>query len=154
MKSCCQQQEPTKSTHWFNSVTGRNPRFSRASGCRKTEGEEEINEAELIEAARFTPGAELTLAQLQQMAARIADFYHARGYFLAQAYLPAQDITDGSVSITVVEAQYDKVDMRLSTRLSEPLARRLLGEVKPGATVASGALKPLCCCCRICLVYR
>ena len=100
-----------------------------------------FTEAELIAAAGFTPGAELTLAQLQQMATRIADFYHARGYFLARAYLPAQDITDGSVGITVVEAQYDKVDLRLSTKLSETLARRLLGEVKPGATVASGSLK-------------
>ena len=30
------------------------------------------------------------------MAARIADYYHRSGYFVAQAYLPAQDIKDGA----------------------------------------------------------
>ena len=37
-------------------------------------------------------GTELDLAGLRAMAARITAFYNRHGYFVAQAYLPAQDV--------------------------------------------------------------
>ncbi|SDA86410.1 POTRA domain-containing protein, partial [Janthinobacterium sp. 551a] len=59
-------------------------------------------ESELIAATGFVPGSELTLGELRAMAARIASHYQNHGYFLAQAYLPAQDIQDGVVAINVL----------------------------------------------------
>src|SRR5688500_12278337 len=47
-------------------------------------------ETELIAAASVTPGSELSLSELRDAAARIAAYYNDRGYFLTQAYLPAQ----------------------------------------------------------------
>ena len=46
----------------------------------------------------FSPGGTMTIADLRGMAIKIADLYHRNGYFVAQAYLPAQDIKDGTVS--------------------------------------------------------
>ncbi|WP_306823233.1 POTRA domain-containing protein, partial [Janthinobacterium sp. UMAB-60] len=54
-------------------------------------------ESELLAATGFVPGSELTLGELRAMASKIASYYQQRGYFLAQAYLPAQDIHDGVV---------------------------------------------------------
>src|ERR1019366_6531732 len=66
-------------------------------------GETKFSEAELIAAIDFKPGSELDLADLRAMAAKISDYYVQRGYFVAQAYLPAQDVSDGAVTIAVIE---------------------------------------------------
>lgn len=50
-------------------------------------------EAELQATSGFVPGSEVTLDELQAMAARITALYRERGYFVARAYLPAQDIS-------------------------------------------------------------
>lgn len=64
------------------------------------------SEAELLAVTGFILGSALSLSDLRLMASRIADYYHSHGYFVAQAYLPAQDIKDGVVTIAVIEGQY------------------------------------------------
>ncbi|WP_254926472.1 ShlB/FhaC/HecB family hemolysin secretion/activation protein [Janthinobacterium sp. PC23-8] len=85
-----------------------------------------FTETELIAATGFVPGSELTLAQLRAMAATVAGYYHARGYFLTQAFLPAQDIENGVVAIQVLPGQYGKVELRNSSALSDTLAQHIL----------------------------
>jgi hypothetical protein len=53
--------------------------------------------------AALVAASGVTLSQLRDAAARIAAFYNARGYFLAQAYVPAEDITGRNVTIAVVD---------------------------------------------------
>ena len=72
-------------------------------------GARAYSEAELLAVTGFKSGSELTLSDLRGMASRIADYYHRNGYFVAQAYLPAQDIKDGVVTIAVIDGQYGKV---------------------------------------------
>lgn len=67
-------------------------------------------------------GKELTLAQLQQAALRISDFYRQRGYF-ARALLPKQVVQDGVVEITVLESTLGGVDV------TQPYPRRAKPEV-------------------------
>ena len=55
-------------------------------------------ESTLIAASGFVPG-ELDLAGMRALAARISAFYNARGYILAQAYVPAQEVSGGTVKI-------------------------------------------------------
>jgi hemolysin activation/secretion protein len=98
-------------------------------------------EAELIAVANVRPGREMSLSDLRAAAARIAGYYNQRGYILAQAYLPAQDIKDGIVTIAVVEGRYGKVDLRNSSRLSDSAARRVLNGLESGDPVANGPLE-------------
>ncbi|CDG82106.1 ShlB/FhaC/HecB family hemolysin secretion/activation protein [Janthinobacterium agaricidamnosum] len=99
-----------------------------------------FTEAELIAASGFTPGSELTLAELRGLAGKIADYYHVRGYFLAQAYLPAQDIHDGAVTIAVLAGQYGKVSLRNQSGLSDGLANQLLAGLDD-KLIATGPLE-------------
>src|ERR1700724_3386092 len=55
-------------------------------------GETQFSESQLIAATGFTPGRSLNLSELRRMAVRITDYYNARGYVVAQAYVPAQEI--------------------------------------------------------------
>lgn len=100
-----------------------------------------FTEAELIAAAEFTPGAELTLPELRNAAARITRFYNDRGYVLAQAHLPAQDVVDGAVTIAVIEGRYGAIDLRNQAGVPDGLAHGLLGGLNRGDPVAIGPLE-------------
>jgi hemolysin activation/secretion protein len=104
-------------------------------------GETRFPEAELIAAAGFQPGAELDLAGLRAIAGRITAFYNAHGYFVAQAYVPAQDIRDGAVTIEVIEGRYGKVALGNQTNVSDHLARSVLAGLEPGDVVATAPLE-------------
>lgn len=87
----------------------------------KISGASVYPEAELIQVAGFLPGTELSLDQLRQMAARISNFYHRQGYFVAQAYLPAQDIQNGNLTIAVLEGRYGKITVHNQSNVSDSL---------------------------------
>ena len=103
-------------------------------------GQTLYSEAELVAIAGFSPG-ELTLADLRAMASKIADHYRRNGYFVAQAYLPAQDIKDGAVTIVVLEGRYGNITLRNQTNLSESLANSLLDGLKSGDPIAIAPLE-------------
>jgi len=98
-------------------------------------GAHAYSEAELVAVAGLTPGNELTLTDLRGMAAKIADYYHKNGYFVAQAYLPAQDIKNGAVTIAVLEGKYGKISLRNQTKLSDELANGLLAGLSSGDAI-------------------
>ena len=75
------------------------------------------------------------------MASKIADHYHRNGYFVAQAYLPVQDIKDGTVTIAVLEGHYGSVTLRNQTNLSDSLANGLLDGLNSGDTIAIAPLE-------------
>lgn len=100
-----------------------------------------FSEAELIAATGFSPGSELTLPELRNAAAAISRFYNSRGYFLAQAYVPAQDVNQGAVTIAVVEGHYGAIDLRNQANLSNRVARGLTDDLRSGDPVAIAPLE-------------
>jgi len=104
-------------------------------------GNTRFSEGELIPAANIAPDRDLTLGDLRAAAARISAFYNSRGYFLAQAYLPAQDVSDGAVEIAVVEGRFGKIDVRNPSGLRDGRARQVLSDLDSGDLVASGPLE-------------
>lgn len=99
------------------------------------------SEAELVKLTNFKPNSDLTLSDLRAMAASIANYYHQNGYFVAQAYLPAQDIENGIVSITVVEGQYGKVIVRNQTNLSNGLVDSQLKGINSSDVITHAPLE-------------
>jgi hemolysin activation/secretion protein len=97
--------------------------------------------AELVALTGFKPGSELTLADLRGMAAKITERYRSDGYFVAQAYLPAQDILNGAVTIAVTEGQYGQVTLRNQSNLSDDLVYSQLEGINSGDTVTIAPLE-------------
>ena len=104
-------------------------------------GAQTYPEAELVALTGFRPGSELTLGDLRGMALKITERYRSAGYFVAQAYLPAQEIKDGAVTIAVIEGQYGKIAVRNQSNLSDDLVYRQLDGINPGDTVAIAPLE-------------
>ncbi len=98
-------------------------------------------ERQLVQVAAFSPGAMLSLGDLQAMAARITAYYRSHGYFVARAYLPAQDISNHVVTITVSEGHYGKIDLRNHSRLSDGLANNLLDGLHSGDAITIDPLE-------------
>ena len=91
-------------------------------------------------------GRELSLADLEEAAAVISRFYRDRGYFVARAYVPAQEIRDGVVEITVLEGRLGSFKIFLAPEsrdaLSPPIVRRILSANQPpGSVIESGRLE-------------
>ena len=67
----------------------------------------------------------MTLPDLRVMVEKISAYYNQRGYFLARAYLPAQDITDGSLTIAVLEGYYGAISLRNQAPVSDVVYGRV-----------------------------
>ena len=100
-----------------------------------------FSEEQLIAATDFRPGSELNLSDLRNLAARITRYYNDRGYFLAQAYLPAQDIQGGVVTISVIEGRYGAINLRNQSRLKDNVAHGVLAGLDSGDIVESAPLE-------------
>lgn len=98
-------------------------------------GQSLYSENDLLALTGFRPGAQLSLGELQAMALRITEFYHRNDYFLAQAYLPAQSIEEGVVTIAVEEGRYGDVTLRNQSDLSDGLANGLLSGLDSGDVI-------------------
>jgi hemolysin activation/secretion protein len=61
-------------------------------------------------------GRDLTLAQIEALAARVTARYREGGYLLARAYVPPQDVAGGVVEIAVSEGRIGAVDVRGARR--------------------------------------
>lgn len=104
-------------------------------------GQTVFSNGTLTAATSFVPGNAVTLAQLREYAAEIAAYYHSRGYFLAQAYLPQQAITDGVVTIAVVEGRYGEIALRNSARIASGVPEGILDGLTSGDLVLNAPLE-------------
>jgi len=84
---------------------------------------------------------ELTLSELEAVARKIAHKFRAEGYMVANAYIPAQSIVNGIVEIAVVPGKYGDIELRNNSRLSDSLARKMLGKLKAGSFVKKDKLE-------------
>lgn len=62
-----------------------------------------VPEAELQALVQDIIGKKLDFAALQKVADRISEHLRSRGFLLARAYLPRQDVTDGAIEISLIE---------------------------------------------------
>jgi hemolysin activation/secretion protein len=82
-------------------------------------------------------GAQQTLAQYWAAARRISEYYRQHGYPIARAYLPAQEIRDGVLTIAVIEGRLDKRSVENHSRLSDSRVGAYLDRLQEGTVVRS-----------------
>jgi hemolysin activation/secretion protein len=68
-------------------------------------------------------GQDLTFEQLLEIRTVVTRFYTDRGYATSGAFLPAQDLTSGVVTIQVVEGELEQVDIQGLGRLRDSYVR-------------------------------
>ena len=110
-------------------------------------GNSVFSAAELRATVQSFIGKTLDFEGLNDAAGRVQRYYRERGYFLAVAYLPAQQIRNGSVEIAVLEGRLGRLDLQMGppTRLRESFARGVMNaHLRPGDHITeSGLERPL-----------
>ena len=100
--------------------------------------------AELRETVRDFIGKTLDFNGLNDAAGRVQRRYRERGYFLAVAYLPQQEIKDGIVEIAVLEGRLGQINLQVDpkTKLKESFARGILAaHLKTGDLITENSLE-------------
>jgi len=88
-------------------------------------------------------GRELDFAGLGKAAAKITAYYRARGYLVARAYLPAQEIQGGMVALGIREGVIGRVvaEPDANVRLDPALIGRHLAGLQPGEVIQESDLE-------------
>jgi hemolysin activation/secretion protein len=77
-------------------------------------------------------GGEHALAELVEGADRITAYYHEHGYIVARAYIPAQEVREGALTINVQEGRVGEQHIENRSRLSDQSAREYLSGISSG----------------------
>jgi hemolysin activation/secretion protein len=86
-------------------------------------------------------GQSLTLSQLEELASRITLYYRAHGYFVARAYLPAQEVAGGVVRIRVVEGRYGDFVLKNTSLVRDSALQATLDRAKRSPNVTQASLE-------------
>lgn len=100
-------------------------------------GNQEIPSGELQPLVAGVVGSEQTLAQLNAAARRITAYYRSKGFAVARALLPAQDITNGVINISVIEGRISSHRIANKSLLSDAIANAYIGQVRDGDVIRS-----------------
>jgi hemolysin activation/secretion protein len=74
-------------------------------------------------------GRDLTLQDLQQLSARIQQVYRQHGFEEASAYVPAQNVSNGTAQIAVLEGRLGQIRVRGNRHYSAAFVKRYLANV-------------------------
>ena len=88
-------------------------------------------------------GQSLTLAELEQVAQRIAQHYRERGWYV-RVFLPQQDVTDGNIRIQVLEGRFgaSQLGPQTGARANAEHVRQLVTHrLQPGEPLSAAALE-------------
>ena len=104
-------------------------------------GQNVIPDSELQPLLADSVGTERTFAQLEQLAGRISKHFRDQGYIVARAFIPAQQISDGIVTINVIVGQYGRLDIRNQSTLSTPYLETVTSSLKSGDPIRQAPLE-------------
>ena len=104
-------------------------------------GNSKIATAELESLLANLVGSEHTLAELIEGAAHITAYYHQRGYIVARAYIPPQEIKDGVVTINVEEGHIGEQRVNNQSRLSDQRANGYFRDINSGEVLQAAPVE-------------
>jgi len=93
-------------------------------------------EGELQSLVSGSVGKELRFAELQQLAAQVTNYLREKkGFLLARAYLPKQDITEGIIEIAIMDGRIDgnvRINLKEPSRIRPGLLQGMADRAVPG----------------------
>jgi hemolysin activation/secretion protein len=100
-----------------------------------------ISQAELEALTQPSVGRSLTLAGLEEVAANVAALYKQKGYTLATAYVPQQQIRFGVVTIAILEGRVGEISVTGNKHYSTEFIRGSFAQAMEDNVVRNVALE-------------
>ncbi|WP_028310878.1 ShlB/FhaC/HecB family hemolysin secretion/activation protein [Derxia gummosa] len=126
--------------------TGQTP-LSLPSGATLTLREIRLEGADFLDAASLQKelepylGRPLTMADIDEAAARITARYRAAGYPVARAWVPRQDASGGVLRLQVIVGRFDKLRLRNDSPVRDSMIERVLAPLVAAPAITRPALE-------------
>ena len=104
-------------------------------------GNQSIQTKDLQPLFENVEGTVQTFSDLQSLVKKITTYYQQQGYPYSRAYLPVQNLTDGVVTIAIMEAKYDRIRIQNQTDTSTKLIESILAPLQSGNIIDSATLQ-------------
>ena len=104
-------------------------------------GHSVLSAQELGAALQEGIGKAQSLAQLNQLVAKITALYRSKGYPFARAFLPPQDIKDGQVSVRIVEGQHGTTQLTNTSSIRNSVIQSVLAPLASGQPIQDATLQ-------------
>lgn len=85
-----------------------------------------LEEAEWQEAVEPYINREVSLEKLYEIRTEITNLYVAKGYTSSGAFIPPQEVTDGSIEVVAIEGELERIEIEGLDRLNESYVRSRL----------------------------
>lgn len=107
----------------------------------KLTGVKNISLDKLKELIKEYENKDLTFNQLQEVASIITKEYRLQGYFVARAYIPAQDIKENILEISIIEGNYGEFNLNNNSSVKDNVVQDILNRVKKDTIISSNAIE-------------
>jgi len=109
----------------------------------KIEGAIHIEESKLLQLISSYKNKNLTFNDLQEVSSTITKEYRKKGYFVARAYLPVQNINEnnGVITIAIIEGNYGEFKLKNSSLIKDKIVQAMLDEAKEDNIVSTSTLE-------------
>ena len=101
------------------------------------EGNKSISTDDLQNVLTDQLGRQLSLSDLKNAASRLTALYRERGFLVARAYLPVQDVQGGKIKILILEGNIAQLQLRNTSSLSDERAQAFLNQAVAGDAIRS-----------------
>ena len=103
----------------------------------KVTGSQLFDHALLESLATDLIGGQHNFAEIDAAVSRITHYYRERGYLVARAYLPVQDLKDGIIEINVLEGRLGEHRIQNEAHVADSLINSHLDHVKTNSALQS-----------------
>ncbi len=105
--------------------------------------EMKLKKADVAKIMETCLNREVTLADLNDMVEQITAYCRQHGYPASAAYLPAQDSTDGSITIRIIPGRYGRIILDNRSRLKDDVLIGFIKSMKPGEIIRTDKLETI-----------
>lgn len=110
----------------------------------KFQGNTKLSSEQLASAVQPYIGQSVDLAGLQEIANGVTLHYRAAGYPFARAYLPRQDVSNGVITMNIVEGRYSEVAATIEksgVQAPDREAQAYLSSLKKGEVISAAEIE-------------
>lgn len=100
-----------------------------------------LDKGELVKILQDGMGEKKTMTQLNATLSELTRYCRQHGYPAAAAYVPAQESSDGMITIRVIPGRYGEIKIDNRSRLKESVAKGFVNGLKSGEIIRTGKLE-------------
>lgn len=84
---------------------------------------------------------EYSFDELGKIASTVTKYYRGKGYFVARAYFPKQDVVDSTLELNVLEGYYGEFRLKNKSLVGDRTVQGMLNDIKDKNIISTGTIE-------------